>query len=445
MSWIDFIQGMYFFGGVKMSDTEYMKLAIKLAKKGAGYVNPNPMVGAVIVKDNRIIGQGYHEIFGGLHAERNALKNCRESPVGATLYVTLEPCCHYGKTPPCTEAIIKSGITRVTVWIHLTPASWLNFTRYGTFAHIFEGKPESKRYEWTIAHVKAILKSEVYIGNSVHNRQSTVSFKSKKKVRKPESEWFRVENTHEPIIDKEVFYRVQEQIKSRRRQTKEKATPIFAGLVKCADCGWSMRFGTNKANKTPYSYYACSYYGQFGKGNCSMHYIRYDVLYQAVLERLQYWAKAVQQDEEKVLNKIQKVGNAERIREKKKKASTLKKAENRQNEIDRLFAKMYEDRACEKITERNFIMLSGKYQKEQIELEQQITNLREELSKMEQDMIGAEKWIELIKEYSVPKELTAPLLNAMIEKILIHEATTNEENERIQEIEIYYRFIGKVD
>lgn len=75
-----------------MSDTEYMKLAIKLAKKGAGYVNPNPMVGAVIVKDNRIIGQGYHEIFGGLHAERNALKNCRESPVGATLYVTLEPC-----------------------------------------------------------------------------------------------------------------------------------------------------------------------------------------------------------------------------------------------------------------------------------------------------------------------------------------------------------------
>ena len=295
----------------------------------------------------------------------------------------------------------SAKITKILREEKVPTASWLNFTRYGTFAHIFEGKPES--------------------------------------------EWFRVENTHEPIIDKEVFYRVQEQIKSRRRQTKEKATPIFAGLVKCADCGWSMRFATNKANKTPYSYYACSYYGQFGKGTCSMHYIRYDVLYQAVLERLQYWAKAVQQDEEKVLNKIQKVGNAERIREKKKKASALKKAENRQNEIDRLFAKMYEDRACEKITERNFIMLSGKYQKEQIELEQQITNLREELSKMEQDMIGAEKWIELIKEYSVPKELTAPLLNAMIEKILIHEATTNEDNERIQEIEIYYRFIGKVD
>ena len=167
----------------------------------------------------------------------------------------------------------SAKITKVLREEKVPTASWLNFTRYGTFAHIFEGKPDSKRYEWTIAHVKAILKSEVYIGNSVHNRQSTISFKSKKKVRKPESEWFRVENTHEPIIDKEMFYRVQEQIKSRRRQTKEKATPIFAGLVKCADCGWSMQFATNKANKTPYSYYACSYYGQFGKGNCSMHYI----------------------------------------------------------------------------------------------------------------------------------------------------------------------------
>lgn len=92
-----------------------MKLAIKLAQKGAGYVNPNPMVGAVIVKDNHIIGQGYHEFFDGSHAERNALKNCRESPVGATLYVTLEPCCHFGKTPPCIDAIIDSGITRVVI------------------------------------------------------------------------------------------------------------------------------------------------------------------------------------------------------------------------------------------------------------------------------------------------------------------------------------------
>ena len=78
----------------------------------------------------------------------------------------------------------------------------VEFYKVWYFCTYFEGKPESKRYEWTIAQIKGILKSEVYIGNSVHNRQSTVSFKSKKKVRKPESEWFRVENTHEPIIEK---------------------------------------------------------------------------------------------------------------------------------------------------------------------------------------------------------------------------------------------------
>lgn len=92
-----------------------MERAVLLAERGSGFVNPNPLVGAVIVKDDRIIGEGWHEYYGGLHAERNAFKNCREDAAGATLYVTLEPCCHYGKTPPCTEAVIEHGISRVVV------------------------------------------------------------------------------------------------------------------------------------------------------------------------------------------------------------------------------------------------------------------------------------------------------------------------------------------
>jgi diaminohydroxyphosphoribosylaminopyrimidine deaminase/5-amino-6-(5-phosphoribosylamino)uracil reductase len=96
-------------------DVQYMKLALSLAKKGFGHVNPNPLVGAVIVKDGKVIGEGYHEKYGQLHAERNALADCKVSPEGVTLYVTLEPCCHYGKTPPCTEAIIENGIKRVVI------------------------------------------------------------------------------------------------------------------------------------------------------------------------------------------------------------------------------------------------------------------------------------------------------------------------------------------
>lgn len=96
-------------------EKEYMSLAIDLAKKGLGFVNPNPLVGAVIVKNNKIIGTGYHERYGELHAERNALASLSEPADGADIYVTLEPCCHMGKQPPCTEAIIKSGIKRVFV------------------------------------------------------------------------------------------------------------------------------------------------------------------------------------------------------------------------------------------------------------------------------------------------------------------------------------------
>lgn len=101
-----------------MTDSDYMRLALRLAAKGRGRVSPNPMVGAVIVKDGRIIGSGSHEKYGGLHAERNAFADCKahgEETEGAVIYVTLEPCCHYGKTPPCTEAIIENKIRRVVI------------------------------------------------------------------------------------------------------------------------------------------------------------------------------------------------------------------------------------------------------------------------------------------------------------------------------------------
>ena len=98
-----------------MNDVDYMKLALQLAQKGCGWTAPNPMVGAVLVKDGQIIGQGWHKKYGQPHAERNALASCRADPRGAVMYVTLEPCCHYGKQPPCVDAILESGIRRVVV------------------------------------------------------------------------------------------------------------------------------------------------------------------------------------------------------------------------------------------------------------------------------------------------------------------------------------------
>jgi len=96
-------------------DITMMQRALKLAEKGIGYTTPNPLVGAVIVKDGRIIGEGYHKLYGSNHAEINAFENATEDVCGATMYVTLEPCSHYGKTPPCAIAIVQKGIKKVVI------------------------------------------------------------------------------------------------------------------------------------------------------------------------------------------------------------------------------------------------------------------------------------------------------------------------------------------
>ncbi len=98
-----------------MNDQTCMAQAIALAKRGLGWTSPNPLVGAVLVKEGQIIGEGWHKRCGGLHAEREALAACTEHPAGATLYVTLEPCCHQGRQPPCTQAILEAGISRVVI------------------------------------------------------------------------------------------------------------------------------------------------------------------------------------------------------------------------------------------------------------------------------------------------------------------------------------------
>lgn len=335
-------------------------------------------------------------------------------------------------------------ITKVLLKERVPTPSWINYQRDGSFAHLFEGQPEIKRYAWTITQVKHILTDETYIGNTIHYRQSTISFKNKKRVRKPESEWLRIENTHEPIISKEEFDHVQSLIKSRHRETKNGQQQIFAGLVKCSDCGWTMRFGTNKQNKNPYSHLTCRKYNQMGKEFCTMHYIRYDTLYEYVLSRIRYWANFAQQNEDELLAYLEKSDDKKSTSSKQKAVSDIKKSEKRLKELDSLFAKLYEDRLKEKINERNFNMLTAKYQQEQDELQKLVETLSAKLQEEKEDASNKKKWVELIKQYTDPQELTAPLLNALIDKIVIHEAVTTEDGKE-QEIEIFYRFIGKID
>lgn len=329
-------------------------------------------------------------------------------------------------------------ITRTLTQEKIPTPGWLNYQRDGTFANIYRDAPEEKRYAWTIAQVKSILKDETYIGNTIHYRETNILYKNKKRIRKPQEQWLRVEGTHEALISRDVFDRVQDLSAKRRRSQKNAVTQIFAGLVRCADCGWSMRFATNRQNKTPYSYYSCTYYSQHGRGWCSSHYIRYDVLYAYVLSRLQYWCRQAQIDCKRLLEKVKDNVGGECTAQTKAKLTELNRLEKRRSDVDSLFTRMYEDRAADRITERNFTMLLEKYQAEQQQLEIRIQDLKAELS-------HAEKWLAIVEKYATPTELTAELLNALIDKILVHEAEVGPDGIRQQEVEIFYRFIGRLD
>ena len=152
-----------------------------------------------------------------------------------------------------------------------------------------------------------------------------------------------------------------------------------------------------------------------------------------------------QQDGDKLLKRLLNASDKERNTARKRQTAELKKAEKRKAEVDTLFAKMYEDWAAGRITEYNFSMLSGKYQSEQAELDTKIEQLQSAIATESQNAADAEKWIALMKECVNPTELTAELLNTLIEKILIHEAVKSEDGSREQEVEIFYRFIGKID
>ena len=189
----------------------------------------------------------------------------------------------------------------------------------------------------------------------------------------------------------------------------------------------------------------CTTYCEYGKEHCSIHYIKHDTLYAIVLDRLQYWIGLVKEDEDKLLARLLKSGDKQHKAEVDRAKKELAQAEKRLTELDNLYMKLYEDRAKKAITERNYTMLSSRYQDEQLELETKIKTLKEKLSQTVKSRDNAERWLAIIRKYNELTELTAPLLNELIEKIVVHEASKDENGKRIQDVDIYYRFVGKIE
>ena len=310
---------------------------------------------------------------------------------------------------------------------------------------------DESAYKWSMGSVREILRNPVYKGAVRGQKRPTISLKSHKRKPAANAGTFVVENMHEPIIPPEEWELVQRLITSRKkaRKTDRPYDNIFSGLVKCADCGYAL--SVSKANRTWNSDniianydYQCNNYRMEGKAVCTQHRISALSLYNAVLEDIRRLANEALDDDRQMISSIaERLGKDEKdsVRQAERE---LKKAAKRLAELDKLFAKLYEEHVNGKVSERNYNALSATYETEQTELESKIAELNETIKANREYGENAENFVDLIKQYADIDELTQALLNTLIERIEVHEPEEIN-GERIQKLDVYYKFVGRLD
>lgn len=315
-------------------------------------------------------------------------------------------------------------------------------------------------YVWRGATVRDILSKPEYMGHTVNFRSYKESYKDKRAKKTPKEDWVIFKNTQEAIVSEEMWNKVQELRKTvRRTDTVGEANP-FTGLLYCADCGAKMynhRGGAGRARnwkgelngkrRPDRDEYNCSTYNlsrQSYDKQCSQHYIRTEVVRKLVLETIKAVSDYVITNEEEFINRIYSTSRdkqKESIRSLKRKIAQDTK---RVNELNMLMKKLYEDNISGKLSDKRFEFMLSEFENEQDTLEISMENAKAEIEKYESDTVRADKFIELVKRYTDFSELTTPMLNEFVEKILVHEADYSS-GERVQEVEIYLNFIGKFE
>lgn len=297
-----------------------------------------------------------------------------------------------------------------------------------------------QNFDWHATSIRVILNNPVYLGQTTFGRTKVKGKTKKKKVATDESEWIVVENTHEPIIDKETWNLAHDIMKNRRRETKSGETQMFAGLVKCSDCSSALNVSRN-AKTGKYTSFSCWVYKNYGKERCTSHSIGYKTLYNIVLENIRRQAECASGQKEKYLEMLKNQMAEKATQDIKSVKSELKKINKRIDQLDKILNKLYEDRALEKITEERYLSMNGSYENEYNELKERQNVLSQQIEKIEITECNAETFTNLIEKYLNITELNARILNELIEKIVVHEKEIIN-GEKFQMVEIYYKFIG---
>lgn len=315
-------------------------------------------------------------------------------------------------------------------------------------------------YVWRGATVRDILSKPEYMGHTVNFRSYKESYKDKRAKKTPKEDWVIFKNTQEAIVSEEMWNKVQELRKTvRRTDTVGEANP-FTGLLYCADCGAKMynhRGGAGRARnwkgelngkrRPDRDEYNCSTYNlsrQSYDKQCSQHYIRTEVVRKLVLETIKAVSDYVITNEEEFINRIYSTSRDKQKESIKSLKRKIAQDTKRVNELNMLMKKLYEDNISGKLSDKRFEFMLSEFENEQDTLEISMENAKVEIEKYESDTVRADKFIELVKRYTDFSELTTPMLNEFVEKILVHEADYSS-GERVQEVEIYLNFIGKFE
>ena len=296
--------------------------------------------------------------------------------------------------------------------------------------------PENGKYVWDDSVIGDMLINPIYYG-AVASQKKNTRFKVGIISEKKPEDWIVVEGMHEPIIDQNSFDIVQEKIESRKCSRGDGTTSLFAGLIKCGECGKALTIRKTNA-KHPQDIYACVTYNRHGKNHCTQHRVEFDTLYNVVFDEIKELAKETV-DSIEIAEDVANAYEKEKREQKEVLERNIAKAEDRLQVLERMTLKAYEDLMANNLPEDMFNRMVENANAETKSLKKQIEHDKKKLAENDSEEGNARRWIDLIKDYTDITELDAEMLNRVVNKIVVHEDITADGDRNIT-MEIHYNF-----
>lgn len=324
----------------------------------------------------------------------------------------------------------------------LTPIAYFNKNN----PDYFKSNYWRKEFDWHVTSIRAILENEVYLGQLVYGKRRNKSIKSKEKVRNPKEEWIIAENCHEPIITQELWDTVHRILSAKHRPAKNGEIQMFAGLLYCADCGHCLTYSQKqRKDGTYHGSYSCWMYKTHGKEYCASHYITFDVIYDIVLTDIKRNLFMYRHENERFREFLGSKYKSMTDKALKQLETEYEQKRRRCDELNRIMCKLYEDNVLGKIPDDRYELMTKGYEDEQAEIRKTLPNLAAKLVELKSNEDSTDKFINVIRKYTTVEKLDAALLNELIDKIVVHHKEKSEDGKTYQQIEIFYRFVGKLN